>query len=122
MERNEDAVGRSQRNRREWEGSRSVSRICGVDVQGDLAFRNHETGLDVGPMARPVRLKWANHDWRPTTTAPTLRRPNSKEDRIDRSTYWSVGKVASADSAAGQNPVGGIARRTFIVLHIRTHS
>jgi len=76
---------------------------CGFEGHADLkasrVFLNRETGGEVGPMARPVRLEWDNHEWRPTTTAPSLRRTNLKEER----TYWStrreVGKVASEGSA-----------------------
>ncbi len=49
--------------------------------------------------ARAPCLEWNNHEWRPTTPAPTVRRTNTKEDRTDRRTP-TVGKVAAVDSDA----------------------
>ena len=76
---------------------------CGFEGHSDLkasrVFLDRETGGEVGPMARPVRLEWDNHEWRPATTAPFLRRTNPKEDRTDRSTHREVGKVASGGPA-----------------------
>ncbi|CCQ36042.1 IS1341-type transposase ISNamo21 [Natronomonas moolapensis 8.8.11] len=76
---------------------------CGFEGHADLkasrVFLDREAGGEVGPMARPVRLEWDNHEWRPATTAPPLRRANPKEDRTDRSTCREVGKVASVGSS-----------------------
>jgi len=76
---------------------------CGFEGHSDLkasrVFLDRETGIEVGPMARPVRLEWDNHEWRPATTAPPIRRTNPKEDRTDRSTRREVGNVASGGSA-----------------------
>ena len=76
---------------------------CGFEGHSDLkasrVFLDRETGGEVGPMARPVRLEWDNHEWRPATTAPSLRRTSPKEDRTDRSTRREVGKVASGEPA-----------------------
>ena len=77
---------------------------CGFEGHADLkasrVFLERETGTEVGPMARPVRLEWDNHDWWPTTTAPTVGRTKSKEERTDQSTHRQVGKVASGVSAS----------------------
>jgi hypothetical protein len=56
-------------------------------------FLDRETGGEVGPMARPVRLKWDNHEWRPATPAPLLRWTNNKEDHTDRSTRCERGTL-----------------------------
>ncbi|QKY21931.1 transposase (plasmid) [Halolamina sp. CBA1230] len=76
---------------------------CGFEGHSDLkasrVFLDRETGSEGGPMARPVRFEWDNHEWRPATTAPPVRRANPKEERTDRSTHHEVGKVASWSSA-----------------------
>jgi putative transposase len=76
---------------------------CGFEGHSDLkasrVFLDRETGGEVGPMARPVRLEWDNHEWRSATPAPSVRRTNPKEDRTDRSTRREVGKVAAGEPA-----------------------
>ena len=76
---------------------------CGYEGHADLGasrtFLEQQAGkgVEVGPMARPVRLKWDNHEWRSTTDAPPVRRPNPNEERTNRSTrkgnLASVGTV-----------------------------
>ncbi|MDS0475689.1 transposase [Natrinema sp. 1APR25-10V2] len=91
----------SERDRTHRDGDYYRCDACGFEGHADLAasrvFLARETGDEGGPMARPVRLEWDNHEWRPTTTAPTFRRTNTKEDRTDRSTH-DVGNVASVDA------------------------
>ncbi|MCG1002064.1 MULTISPECIES: IS200/IS605 family transposase [Halobacterium] len=76
---------------------------CGFEGHADLkasrVFLDRETGGEGGSMARPVCLKWDNHEWRPATTAPPMRRTNIKEDRTDQSTRPKVGKIASGEAA-----------------------
>jgi putative transposase len=90
--------------REETERNGDVFRCgCGFEGHADLKaskqFLERETGMEVRLMAQPVCLKWDNHDWRPTTTAPPVRRANTNEERTDRSTHRKVGKVASVESA-----------------------
>ncbi len=72
---------------------------CGFEGHADLTaaatFLREQEGEDAlaRPMARPVCLTWDNHEWRPTTPAPTVRRPNPNEAHTNRST-WN-GNVAS---------------------------
>ena len=72
---------------------------CGYEGHADLGasrtFLEREAGSRVGPMARPVRLEWDNHNWRSTTDAPE--RSNPKEERTNRSTR--KGNVASVELA-----------------------
>jgi putative transposase len=68
----------------------SLTCACGFDGHADLTasetfLRRHSDV--VRPMARPVRFKWDNHEWRSTTDAPT----NSNEQRTNP-------QVASVDS------------------------
>jgi putative transposase len=76
---------------------------CGFEGHADLkasrVFLDRESECGGGPMAWPVRLEWDNHEWRPTTTAPPVRRTNTKEDRTDWSTHHWVGNLASVKSA-----------------------
>ncbi|TSD16176.1 IS200/IS605 family transposon protein TnpB [Haloglomus irregulare] len=74
---------------------------CGYEGHADLGasrtFLEAQAGthFEVGSMARPVRLTWDNHEWRPTTPAP-LQRTNSNEERTNRST--GDGNLASVGS------------------------
>lgn len=68
---------------------------CGYEGHADLdasaKFLAQHTTDDVGPMARPVRLKWDDHRWSEVSHSP---RPN--EVRTDQQ-KTSVGSSASAD-------------------------
>ena len=71
---------------------------CGYEGHADLGasrtFLAQQAGeYAVGSMARPVRLKWDNHEWRSTTDAPPSRWPNPNEERTNRSTR--EGKLAA---------------------------
>jgi putative transposase len=72
---------------------------CGYEGHADLGasrtFLERAAGSRVGPMARPVRLEWDNHQWRSTTDA--RERTNPKEERTDQSTR--TGKIASVELA-----------------------
>lgn len=75
---------------------------CGYEGHADLdasqTFLEQQAGeTAVGSMARPVRLTWDNHEWRPTTTALTVSRKNPNEERTYRSTR--EGNLASVDGA-----------------------
>lgn len=68
---------------------------CGFDGHADLTasetfLRRHANSDVVRPMARPVRFKWDNHQWRSATDAP--RNPN--EQRTDQSILHAQEKVA----------------------------
>jgi transposase len=69
---------------------------CGHEAHADLCasrtFLEQQAGkLEVGSMARPVRLKWDDHNWSERPYSPERASPN--EERTNRST--SIGKVAS---------------------------
>ena len=73
---------------------------CGYEGHADLGasrtFLAQQAGEDVvGSMARPVRLKWDNHEWRSTTDALPERWPNPNEERTNQSTR--EGKLASGE-------------------------
>jgi putative transposase len=72
---------------------------CGHEGHADLdasqTFLERLTNRNVGSMARPVRLKWDNHQWRSTIDAPVRRNPN--EERTNQST--DDGKFASVGAA-----------------------
>jgi putative transposase len=53
------------------------------------------------PMARPVCLKWDNHEWRSTTAAPRRRR-NPNEEHTNRSTR--EGNLASVGATTSNPP------------------
>jgi len=59
---------------------------CGFEGHADLTaaetFLRRNTEQQVRPMARPVRFKWDNHQWRSTTDAPD-RRTNPNEQRTN---------------------------------------
>ena len=84
--------------REETERDRDVFRCqCGYEGHADLdasqMFFERQAGmnLDVGSMARPVRLKWDDHCWSEPPDSPEGASPN--EERTNRST--GDGKLAS---------------------------
>ncbi|WP_440992376.1 RNA-guided endonuclease InsQ/TnpB family protein [Haloarchaeobius baliensis] len=74
---------------------------CGYEGHADLGasrtFLERQAGvnLDVGSMARPVRLKWDDHIWSEFSRSPERASPN--EERTNRSTR--TGKLASVGAA-----------------------
>ncbi|TKX84448.1 transposase [Halorubrum sp. SS5] len=74
---------------------------CGYEGHADLGasrtFLERQAGvnLDVGSMARPVRLKWDDHIWSELSRSPERASPN--EERTNRSTR--TGKLASVGAA-----------------------
>ncbi len=74
---------------------------CGSEGHADLGasrtFLERQAGvnLDVGSMARPVRLKWDDHIWSELSRSPERASPN--EERTNRSTR--TGKLASVGAA-----------------------
>lgn len=74
---------------------------CGYEDHADLSasvvFLNRYADDSVGSTARPVRLVWDNHEWRPITVAPR-ERTTSPEERTNRSTTsTNRGNLASVD-------------------------
>ena len=59
---------------------------CGFERHADLTaaetFLSRNTDQQVRPMARSVRFKWDNHEWRWTTDAPVLE-TNPNEQRTN---------------------------------------
>ncbi|MEF8808564.1 MAG: transposase [Natronomonas sp.] len=72
---------------------------CGYEGHADLGasrtFLERQAGKDVGSMARPVRLKWDDHNWSESPRSPERVSPN--EERTNRST--GDGKLASVGTA-----------------------
>ena len=74
---------------------------CGYEGHADLDAsrtfleRQAGTNLEVGSMARPVRLKWDDHNWSEIPHSPERVSPN--EERTNRST--GDGKLASVGTA-----------------------
>nr|WP_092733457.1 RNA-guided endonuclease TnpB family protein [Halopenitus persicus] len=73
---------------------------CGYEGHADLGasrvFLEQQAGeSEVGSMARPVRLKWDDHNWSELPHSPERARPN--EERTNRST--GDGKLASVGTA-----------------------
>jgi putative transposase len=66
-----------------------------LDASRTLLERQAGTNLEVGSMARPVRLKWDDHNWSEIPHSPERASPN--EERTNRST--SDGKLASVGTA-----------------------
>ncbi len=68
---------------------------CGHEAHADLCasrtFLERQAGESVGSMARPVRLKWDDHNWSELPHSPERASPNEK--RTNRST--GDGKLAS---------------------------
>ena len=70
---------------------------CGHEAHADLCasrtFLEQQAGeIGVRPMARPVRLKWDDHNWSELPDSPERASPNEK--RTNQSTH--EGKLASA--------------------------
>ena len=74
---------------------------CGYEGHADLdvsrTFLERQAGdnIEAGSMARPVRLKWDDHNWSELPHSPERASPN--EERTNRST--GDGKVASVGTA-----------------------
>ena len=74
---------------------------CGYEGHADLdasrMFLERQVGenIEVGSMARPVRLKWDDHNWSGSPRSPERASPN--EERTNRST--DDGKLASVGTA-----------------------
>jgi putative transposase len=72
---------------------------CGHEAHADLCasrtFLEQQACESVGSMARPVRLKWDDHNWSEIPHSPERASPN--EERTNRST--SDGKLASVGAA-----------------------
>jgi putative transposase len=72
---------------------------CGHEAHADLCasrtFLEQQAGEEVGSMARPVRLKWDDHNWSELPDSPERASPNEK--RTNRST--GDGKLASVGAA-----------------------
>ena len=72
---------------------------CGHEAHADLCasrtFLEQQAGEEVGSMARPVRLKWDDHNWSELPDSPE--RASSNEKRTNRST--GDGKLASVGAA-----------------------
>ena len=72
---------------------------CGYEGHADLdasrTFLERQVGEEVGSMARPVRLKWDDHNWSESPRSPERVSPNEK--RTNRST--GDGKLASVGAA-----------------------
>jgi len=73
---------------------------CGHEAHADLCasrtfLEQQACELEVGSMARPVRLKWDDHNWSEIPHSPERESPN--EERTNQST--GSGKVASVGTA-----------------------
>lgn len=95
-----ECPGCGERHRAERNGD--VFRCsCDYEGQADLGasrtFLQQQAGmnLEVGSMARPVRLTWDDHVWSELSRSPERASPN--EERTDRSTR--EGKLASVGAA-----------------------
>ncbi|PSP39891.1 IS200/IS605 family transposon protein TnpB [Halobacteriales archaeon QH_7_65_31] len=78
----------------------SLTCSCGFEGHADLvaskSFLRQQTNV-VGPMARPVYLKWNNHEWRDDHSPPSIAvEITANEEYTDQSTAVS-GKVASVE-------------------------
>nr|WP_049908829.1 MULTISPECIES: RNA-guided endonuclease TnpB family protein [Halorubrum] len=75
--------------------------LCGYEGHADLdasrTFLERQAGknIEAGSMARPVRLKWDDHNW--SEIPHSLERESPNEERTNRST--GDGKLASVDTA-----------------------
>jgi putative transposase len=78
----------------------SLMCACGFEGHADLvaseSFLRRQTN-GVGPMARPVYLKWTNHDWRDHHSPPSLVETTANEAYTNRSTTPG-GKVAPVEA------------------------
>jgi putative transposase len=72
---------------------------CGYEGHADLdasrTFLERQVGEEVGSMARPVRLKWDDHNWSESPRSPERVSPN--EERTNRNT--GDGKLTSVGAA-----------------------
>jgi putative transposase len=78
----------------------SLACSCGFEGHADLvaseSFLRQQTNA-VGPMARPVYLKWNNHTWRDDHSPPSIVETTANEDCTDQSTT-SGGNVALGEA------------------------
>ena len=79
----------------------SLTCPCGFEGHADLvaseSFLRRQNNA-VGPMARPVYLKWNNHEWREHHSPPSIAvETTANEEYTDQSTA-SSGKVASVEA------------------------
>ncbi|AGB15303.1 transposase [Halovivax ruber XH-70] len=74
---------------------------CGFEGHADLvaskSFLRRQTTA-VGSMARPVYLKWNNHDWREHHSPPSLVETTANEAYTNQSTTVHGGNIALGDS------------------------
>ena len=73
---------------------------CGFEGHADLVASEsflRRQNVEIRPMARPVYLKWNNHDWREHHSPPSLVETTANEEYTDQSTAFG-GKVASVDA------------------------
>lgn len=98
------ACGSTERTMRHED---TITCTCGFEGHADLSasesFLKQQTDI-TRPMARPVRLTWDNHEWRPITPAPPLRQTNPNEER----TNWST--CEGNATSGGSNTVNPRAR------------
>ena len=77
----------------------SLTCPCGFEGHADLvaseSFLRQQT--EVGPMARPVYLKWNNHSWREDHSPPSLVETTANEEYTNQSTTAS-GNVAFGEA------------------------
>jgi len=79
----------------------SLTCMCGFEGHADLvasaSFLRRQNNA-VGPMARPVYLKWNNHEWREDHSPPSIAvETTANEEYTDQSTA-SSGNIAHGDS------------------------
>jgi putative transposase len=74
---------------------------CGFEGHADLTasetFLERHAEQTIGPMARPVRFKWDDHNWSESPRSPVRESP--KERRTDRSTVQRDGNIAPGEPA-----------------------
>jgi putative transposase len=78
----------------------SLTCPCGFEGHADLVASKsflRQQNTEVGPMARPVYLKWNNHDWRGHHNPPSLVETTANEDYTNQSTA-SNGNVALGEA------------------------
>ena len=78
----------------------SLTCSCGFEGHADLiaseSFLRQQT-REVRPMARPVYLKWNNHEWREHHDSPSIVETTANEEYTDQSTTPS-GNIALGDA------------------------
>jgi len=78
----------------------SLTCMCGFEGHADLvaseSFLRRQNNA-VGPMARPVYLKWNNHEWREDHSPPSLVETTANEEYTNQSTT-SSGNIAHGDA------------------------